>query len=118
MTVHRRGRRLAALASAVLLAGVWGCAGSSLSDDTSHAAGPVKIGLVVSLSGTYQAVGEDMKRGWDLYLNLHGNKLGGRDVEVIVVDEGDGSGAVVAPINKLVKQDKVVAVAGIVGGGS
>lgn len=118
MKLHRRGRRLAVLATAGLLAVVSGCSGSSLSDDQTDNTGPVKIGLVVALSGTYQAVGEDMKRGWDLYLDLHGNKLGGRDVEVIVVDEGDGSGAVVAPINKLVKQDKVVAVAGIVGGGS
>jgi branched-chain amino acid transport system substrate-binding protein len=59
-----------------------------------------------------------MKRGWDLYLSTHGGTLGGREVEIIVVDEGDGSGLVVGPINKLVRQDKVVAVAGIVGGGS
>lgn len=116
--MRRLLRTVSTLATGGLLVAASGCAGSSLATDPVAAAGPVKIGLVVSLSGTYQAVGEDMKRGWDLYLSSHGNKLGGRDVEVVVADEGDGSGAVVAPINKLVKQDKVVAVAGIVGGGS
>lgn len=116
--MRRLLRTVSTLATGCLLVAASGCAGSSLATDPVAAAGPVKIGLVVSLSGTYQAVGEDMKRGWDLYLSSHGNKLGGRDVEVVVADEGDGSGAVVAPINKLVKQDKVVAVAGIVGGGS
>lgn len=109
--------RVAAVAAALSLC-VTGCASSSLGDSRSVASGPVKVGLLVSLSGTYQPVGEDMKRGWDLYLKMHGNQLGGRPIEVIVADEGEGSGAVVAPLTKLIKQDKVVAVVGIVGGGS
>jgi len=59
-----------------------------------------------------------MKRGWDLYVNTHGQKLGGHPVDVVVADEGEGSGVVVPPVTKLVKQDKVQAVVGIVVGGS
>jgi branched-chain amino acid transport system substrate-binding protein len=109
---------LAATASAFLLAAAAGCSGSSLNSTPAAPAGPVKIGLMVSLSGTYQSVGEDMKKGWDLYLSTHAQKLGGHPVNVVVADEGEGSGVVVAPVTKLVKEDKVQALVGIVGGGS
>jgi len=109
--------KVTVVAAALLLAAT-GCAGSSLQNTPAAATGPVKVGLLVSLSGTYQAVGEDMKKGFDLYLSTHGTKLGGHPIDVSVADEGEGSGAVVPPVTKLVKQDKVQAVVGIVGGGS
>jgi len=117
--LHHPFRTVAVGLAALLLTATTACAGSSLdSPPAAVAAGPVKIGLLVSLSGTYQAVGEDMKKGFDLYLKSHANKLGGHPVEVVVADEGEGSGAAVPPVTKLVKQDKVQAVVGIVGGGS
>jgi len=113
-----RWRSAIAAGAAALLLSAAGCSGSSLNSAPPAPAGPVKIGLLVSLSGTYQSIGEDMKRGWDLYVNTHGQKLGGHPVDVVVADEGEGSGVVVPPVTKLVKQDKVQAVVGIVGGGS
>lgn len=94
-----------------------GCAKSS----SSGAAPPpqsVKIGFVASLSGTYQAVGEDMRDGFQLYLDTHGGQFGGRKVELVVADEGDGPATALPAATRLIKQEKVAALAGIVGGGS
>ena len=80
--------------------------------------GKVKIGFVASLSGTYQGAGEDMRDGFQLYLDTHGGKLGGRAVQLVVADEGDGPATALPAATRLVKQERVVAVAGIVASGS
>ncbi len=86
---------------------------------TQHGGAPaVKIGLLASLSGTYASVGTDIRDGFQLYLAIHGNKLGGHPVQVITADEGDGPATAVPAATKLVKQDKVDVLTGIVGGGS
>ncbi|GAA1265433.1 substrate-binding domain-containing protein [Kitasatospora nipponensis] len=84
----------------------------------SKAGGTVKIGLLASLSGTYQAVGTDLRDGFQLYLDAHGGQLGGHPVDLVVADEGDGAPTALPAATKLVKQDKVVAMTGIVGAGS
>jgi branched-chain amino acid transport system substrate-binding protein len=83
-------------------------------------AGPdtVKVGLLVSLSGTYQSVGTDMRDGFLLYLETHGGLLGGRRADIVVADEGDGAPTAVPAATKLIQSDRVVALAGVVGGGS
>ncbi|MDJ1133634.1 ABC transporter substrate-binding protein [Streptomyces iconiensis] len=78
----------------------------------------VKIGLLASLSGTYKAVGTDMRAGFELYLDTHGDKLGGREVDLSVADEGDGPPTAVPAATKLIKKDRVDVLTGIVGGGS
>ncbi|WP_089155561.1 ABC transporter substrate-binding protein [Micromonospora sp. NBS 11-29] len=115
VTLPRRSRaRTAALLALVLLAA------SACADDTSTAGsgGTVKIGLLASLSGTYQSVGKDIRDGFQLYLSAHDGKLGGRTVELVVADEGNGAATAVPAATKLLKQDRVVALTGIVGGGS
>lgn len=49
----------------------------------------VSIGLVVPTSGVHKSIGTDMSRGFDLYLDQHGGKLGGRLIDVVEADEGD-----------------------------
>lgn len=78
----------------------------------------VKIGFVASLSGTYQAVGEDMRDGFQLYLDTHKGQFGGRKVELVVADEGDGPATALPAATRLIKQEKVSALVGIVAGGS
>lgn len=110
---RRRVRPVGAAAIALGLAAVTGCSGDSgAGDDT------VKIGLVASLSGTYEPVGTELRKGFELYLATHDNKLGGREVELIVGDEGDGPPTAVPAATKLIKKDKVDALTGLVGGGS
>ncbi len=93
-----------------------GCGESSLGsgDDGGNSEGPVKIGLLVPQSGVYNALGNDMKAGFEVYLEQHDNKLGGRDVEVVLADEGETADSGKAAADKLVKQDNVDAVVGVV----
>lgn len=106
-------RALAGASAAVLAtAALAGC-----SNDTTNA-GTVKIGFLASMTGIYTAVGTDMRDGFQLYLNTHNNQLGGRTVDLVVADEGDGPATAVPAAQKLLDQDGVVALAGLVGGGS
>jgi branched-chain amino acid transport system substrate-binding protein len=80
----------------------------------AEAQGPVKVGLVIPQSGVYAPLGEDMKAGWDLYLSQHGGKLGGREVETVVADEGEGPDTGVPAVQKTIQQDRADVVVGIV----
>ncbi|WP_460062198.1 ABC transporter substrate-binding protein [Streptomyces sp. YKOK-I1] len=110
-------RTVAALAVAALA--LSGC-GSSI--DQSGGAGSasgtpsenVRIGLLVPLSGVYAPLGEDMRSGFQLYLDQHDGKLGGRKVKLVTADEGEGPQTGVPAAQKLVTQDQVTAVAGVV----
>ncbi|WP_432830643.1 ABC transporter substrate-binding protein [Dactylosporangium sp. CA-092794] len=75
---------------------------------------PVKIGMVTALSGPLQAIGEELRDGFQLYLQTHDNKLGGHPAELIVADEGDGPQTAGPAAEKLVKKDQVLAVTGVV----
>jgi branched-chain amino acid transport system substrate-binding protein len=108
-------RRLVTIVAAGLtVALVAGC-GSSLEEDQQAAAdGPVKVGLLVPKSGVYAPLGRDMENGFRMYLEAKGGKLGGRTVEVVVADEGGGPDTGVPAAQKLLQQDKVTTLVGIV----
>ncbi|MFC7545710.1 ABC transporter substrate-binding protein [Plantactinospora sp. GCM10030261] len=111
---HRRRRAFAAVSLALGLT-VAGCAQDSGGGGAQET---IKIGLLASLSGTYQAVGTEIRDGFQLYLSTHDNKLGGHPVELVIADEGNGAPTAVPAATKLLKQDKVLALTGGVGGGS
>lgn len=112
MQLRARGILAAALATPLLL--VTGCAG-----DASGADGDtVKIGFLSSLSGVYQALGEDMRDGFELYLELNDGQLGGRQIELVVADEGDGPATALPAAERLVRQERVVALAGVLNAAS
>ena len=108
----------AGVATAVLALMVGAC--GSVGEESSDSGGeesssrPIKVGLVIPQSGVYAPLGEDMKAGWDLWLEQHGGKIGGRDVETVVVDEGEGPDTGVPAVQKVLQQDRVDAVVGIV----
>jgi branched-chain amino acid transport system substrate-binding protein len=109
-------------ATRAALAGLLGLAlaatGTACASDAGSAPGTIKIGLLASLSGTYQAIGTDIRDGFELYLKSHGGKLGGHRVQLVVGDEGDGAPTAVPAATKLLKKDRVQVLTGIVGGGS
>src|SRR5256885_12534844 len=111
--VHRRAGAALALACAALLAMSSGGAPRSRPAPAS-----LKVGLLAALSGTYAAVGKDLRDGFQLYLDTHNGKLGGHPVDLVIGDEGDGPATAVPAATKMVKDDKVVALTGVVGGGS
>ena len=118
--MHRTERPTTRRAVAAgLLAVALAVTGSACAEDGgSPAPGAIKVGLLASLSGTYQAVGTDIRDGFELYLDTHGGKLGGHPVDLIVGDEGDGAPTAVPAATKLLKKDRVHVLTGIVGGGS
>jgi branched-chain amino acid transport system substrate-binding protein len=95
--------------------GACGSVGEESSSDSGESTtGPIKVGLVIPQSGVYAPLGEDMKAGWDLWLEQNGGKLGGREVQTVVVDEGEGPDTGVPAVQKVLQQDRVDAVVGIV----
>jgi branched-chain amino acid transport system substrate-binding protein len=117
VSVFSPTRTIAGLALAALA--LTGC-GSSLDESSGSKAGggqsggAVKIGLLVPLSGVYAPIGEDLRAGFQLYLDQHDGKLGGREVGLVTADEGEGPQTGVPAAQKLVTQDQVSAVAGVV----
>lgn len=112
-----RIRSGAAVACAALLSA--GCTGGALRDEsaagaTSSRGAVVKIGFVAPLSGPFATIGEDMRRGFRLYLDRHEGRLGGRQVNVVEVDEGAGPETGVPALRRLITRDRVVAAAGVV----
>jgi branched-chain amino acid transport system substrate-binding protein len=65
------------------------------------------IGFLAPLTGGLAQTGIDMRDGFQLYLDEHGNKLGGMDVKFIVEDEQGKGDVAVTKAKKLVLQDKV-----------
>lgn len=108
--------RVSSLVSVAALAlTLTACSGGTLGGGSEEtASGPIRIGLLVPQSGVYTSLGDDMKAGFELYVKEKGNKLGGRDVEVILADEGETADSGKAAADKLVKQDKVHVVTGVV----
>jgi branched-chain amino acid transport system substrate-binding protein len=115
-THSRAWPRLALALAAVVTAG---CTGGALREEsaagaTSSRGSVVKIGFIAPLSGPFATVGEDMRRGFRLYLERHEGRLGGRQVNVVEVDEGAGPETGVPAVRRLLTRDRVVAAAGIV----
>lgn len=72
----------------------------------------VKVGLVLTLSGPPAALGQQAKNGFDLAMKRLGGKLGGREAEVIVVDDELKPDVAVTKVKALVDRDKVDFVVG------
>ncbi len=111
-TQPNRPRAFALAAITIAAMTVTGC-GNSLAQ-TDAAAETVKVGLVVPTSGVYEPLGVDMTNGFQLYLDQHDGKLGGKSVELVKADEGDGPDTGVPAVNKVILQDGVSVVVGIV----
>lgn len=109
-----RKRVLAAAGIAVLMMLPAACSGSSLDPDRDKREGPIRIGLIWPTSGVLEMVGTEFRRGWDLYLEEHGNKLGGQEIQVTAVDEGDGRQTAQDGVKKLLEQEKAEVIVGTV----
>lgn len=79
--------------------------------------GPLKIGVLVPLSGVYSGLGQDMIQGMQLYLDSINNEIAGRKVELIQEDSEANPDVAPTKARKLLDQDKVDLVTGIVHSG-
>jgi len=67
----------------------------------------LRIGFLAPTTGIFAQIGKDMTDGFQLYLDQHGNKLGGADVKFIVEDEQGKPDTAVIKAKKLILNDKV-----------
>src|SRR5689334_15627668 len=102
----RYGMALAILAPFVLML---------VSAADAQTAKKIKIGILAPYSGVYALFGpkviEDPIR---LYLNEHGNKIGGLPVEVVTVDDQSKPDVALEKAKELVENEKVDAIIGFV----
>jgi len=54
----------------------------------AHAQQPVKIGVVMTLSGQFADAGNQMHNGIKTYMKMHGDSVAGRKIEIITKDTG------------------------------
>lgn len=76
--------------------------------------GEVKIGLLSGFTGPYAAFGPDMARAAEVYLDQHGGTLGGLKVTTVQEDEGATAQDALNKARKLIEQDRVDVIMGIV----
>ena len=72
----------------------------------------LKVGLLLTLSGPSAVLGQQARDGFQLAMKDFGGKLGGRDVEVIVVDDELKPDVAVTKVKGLLERDKVDFVVG------
>lgn len=114
------GVLVAALAAAMAV-GITGCSSQSASTSGSASTpqAPIKIGAVVSLTGSYAGLGAPQKTTLEMEakrINDAGG-INGRQIEVLIEDDATDEAKAVVAATKLVEQDKVVALIGATGTG-
>lgn len=87
---------------------------ASLFASSALAQDPVKIGMITTLSGSAGYLGQDVRDGFQLAIDMEGGKLGGIPVKVLVEDDGlkPGSGRQIA--DKFLNDEGVKLFTGIV----
>ena len=89
--------------------------GATMAAADAHA-GPLKVGVLATLEGTYTVLGEDGVRGMKTALAQADNMAGGREVELIIQSTDTSPDSALRGARKLVEQDGVDLVIGPLSG--
>src|SRR5436305_391555 len=111
---RRALKLLATLGAAGAAAPVLSACSSSTGTDKMVDEPPIRLGLLIPQSGVYKTIGDDLSNGFQMFIKLNGNKLGGRGVDLVFADEGETAESGKAAAAKLLKQDRVTALSGVV----
>ena len=84
------------------LAAVLGLAASG-----AQAQDKLKVGVIATLSGPPAVLGQQLRNGVQLAVKTLGGKLGGREVEVVVVDDELKPDVAVTRVKALIERDRV-----------
>jgi branched-chain amino acid transport system substrate-binding protein len=112
---------LAAALAAAMAIMTAGCGGSTTTTEsaTPAAGDTIKIGAIISMTGTYAGLGQPEKNALEMEvarINEAGG-VNGKSIEVIYEDDATDEAKAVAAASKLIEQDKVVAIIGATGTG-
>jgi branched-chain amino acid transport system substrate-binding protein len=92
-----------------------GSATAAAAGASAAAVGPIKIGLLAPYSGPFAGSGKQIEGGVRAYLEQHGSKVAGREIEVLVKDTtGPAPDVAKALAQGLIVRDKVDFLAGFV----
>lgn len=112
-------RSLASFGAVVLLSALAACGGSSdepagSGGDDPAASGPIKIGAILGISGRFAFVGAPQQQALEMaeeQINAEGG-IAGRDVSFVIYDDEVDETKTVPLANRLISEDKVVAIIG------
>src|SRR4026207_769369 len=72
----------------------------------------IRIGLIYTMSGPASTLGQQSKNGFELALKDLGGKMGGKNVELFVVDDELKPDVAIQKVKELLDKDKVDIVVG------
>ena len=78
---------------------------------------PLKVGFMLPATGTFAALGDMIEKGFKLYVDEQGGKLGGRSLQYFKVDDESEPSKATDNVNKLIKRDQVDVIVGTVHSG-
>lgn len=77
--------------------------------------GPIKLGIIESLTGTNAVLGKDASDGFSLYLDSIGGAVSGRKIAPIFADDQGQTDVGINKAKQLVESDKVQLLMGLIG---
>ena len=83
----------------------------------AQSSGKIKVGLMLPATGTFASLGTAIENGFRLYIAEQGGKLGGREIEIVKVDDESDPAKATDNVNKLIKRDNVDVLVGTVHSG-
>lgn len=81
---------------------------------TSAETRPMAVGFIAPLSGPFAITGQQLVDGFNLYLERNKNRLGGREVRLIVEDDQFSPQVALTKARKLVESDQVEILTGFI----
>ncbi|PZQ50723.1 MAG: ABC transporter substrate-binding protein [Rhodovulum sulfidophilum] len=94
-------------------AGLAALAALSLAGAPAFAAGePLKVGLILPMTGPFASTGREIEAAARLYITQHGPEVAGRDIELVVKDDAGVADTTKRLAQELIVRDKVAVIAG------
>src|SRR5262249_56527742 len=95
----------------VVLCAAWIATGWT---QTPTAKPPIKVGVMYPFKGPFAVLGELQLVGMKLAFDQRGNRIAGREVQLIVEDDEAKPDVGLTKVRKLIEQEKVAVLSGIV----
>ena len=96
---------------------VLACALAGAGASHAQTQAPLKVGFMLPATGTFAALGDMIEKGFKLYVDEQGGKLGGRTLQFFKVDDESEPSKATDNVNKLNKRDQVDVIVGTVHSG-